>query len=102
MVPWLVPIAVFWPLAAMYLGGAPIALEGGGGVRQTGGLLLHFAMYLVTYALIGVALSGLMGPILGGIVVPVVLASALLPFLAKVAFRLVGVRITSTSDLVAE
>lgn len=102
MVAWLVPIAVFWPLAALYLGGAPIALEGGGGGRQTGGLLLHFAMYLGVYALLRVALSGPVGPVLGGVVVPIVLVSILLPFLAKLAFRIVGVRITSISGVVAE
>ena len=95
MVPWLIPIALFWTLAALYLGGADIHIEGGGGGRQVGGLLLHFGAYLGIYALLRAVLSGVGGPILGGIVVPIVLTSILLPILAKLAFRVMGVRITS-------
>ena len=95
MLPWLIPVALFWTLAALYLGGAAIHIEGGGGGRQIGGLVLHFAAYLVVYALLRTVLSGPVGPIFGGVVVPIVVTSALLPFLAKLAFRVVGVRITS-------
>lgn len=102
LVTWLVPIAVFWPLAAMYLGGAPITLEGDGAVRQTVGLLLHFGLYLGAYALLGTLLSGPVGPVLGGIVVPVVVASALLPLLGRLAFRAVGTRIAPASGVVPE
>ena len=49
MVAWLVPISVFWSLAALYVGGAAINIEGGGGGRQTLGLLLLFASYLGVY-----------------------------------------------------
>jgi len=102
LVAWLIPIALFWPLAAMYLGGAPITLDGGGGVRQTGGLILHFALYVGAYALLRALLSGPIGPVLGGIVVPIVVVSALLPILGRLAFRVVGTRITPTSSVVPE
>lgn len=102
MVAWLVPISVFWPLAAMYLGGAPIAIEGGGGVRQVGGLFLHFAAYLLVYGLLRAGLSGLIGPVIGGIVVPVVVASALIPILGRLTFRAVGVRVTPLPHQPAE
>ena len=95
MVPWLIPIALFWILAALYLGGTAIHIEGGGGGRQIGGLLLHFAAYVGVYALLRAVLSGPVGPILGGVVVPIVVTSSLLPLLAKLAFRVMGVRITS-------
>ncbi len=96
MVPWLIPVALFWTLAALYLGGAAIHIEGGGGGRQVGGLLLHFAAYLAVYALLRAVLSGPVGPIFGGVVVPIVVTSSLLPLLAKLTFRVVGVRITSS------
>lgn len=102
MVPWLVPIALFWPLAALYLGGAAITMEGGGGVRQASGLLLHFVSYLGIYALLRAGLSGLIGPVLGGVVVPIVLTSILLPVLAKLAFGIAGVRLSSAPGSAAE
>lgn len=102
MVAWLVPIALFWPLAAMYLGGAPINIEGGGGVRQMGGLALHFAAYLLVYALLRAGLSVLVGPVIGGIVVPVLVASIMIPLLGKLSFRAVGVRITPLAAHVTE
>lgn len=102
MVAWLVPIALFWPLAAMYLGGAAITIEGGGGVRQMGGLFLHFATYLLVYALLRAGLSALIGPVLGGIVVPIVVASALVPLLGRLSFRALGVRISPLAGHAAE
>lgn len=102
MVAWLVPIALFWPLAALYLGGAPITIDGGGGVRQMGGLFLHFATYLLAYALLRAGLSGLVGPVLGGVVVPVVVASALIPLLGRLSFRALGVRISPPAGHVTE
>ena len=94
MVPWLIPIALFWTLAALYLGGAAIHIEGGGGGRQIGGLLLNFVAYVGVYALLRAILLGPVGPIFGGVVVPIVVTSCLLPLLAKLTFRVVGVHIT--------
>ncbi len=95
MLTWLIPIALFWGFAAIYLGGAPIHIKGGGGLRQIAGLLLHFAAYLGVYAALRAVLGGALGVILGGLVVPLIVASLLIPVLAKLTFRLVGVRITS-------
>lgn len=102
MVAWLIPIAVFWPLAALYLGGAPITIEGGGGIRQTGGLFLHLAAFLIVYGLLRTGLSGLIGPVIGGIVVPIVAASVLIPTLGRLTFRAVGVRVTPVPHHPAE
>lgn len=102
MVAWLVPISVFWPLAALYLGGAPITIEGGGGVRQIGGLFLHFAAYLLAYGLLRAGFSVLIGPVLGGVIIPIVVASALIPLLGRLSFRAVGVRITPLAGHVTE
>lgn len=97
MIPWLVPISIFWTFAAVYLGGSPLRFEGGGGAMQTIGLLLHFVAYLVVYAVLRIVLMGVAGPIFGGIVFPALVASILIPILGKLVFRLVGVRIVSTA-----
>ena len=94
MLAWLVPIAVFWSLAALYLGGAAINIEGGGGGRQTSGLLLLFASYLGVYTICGLALTGVAGAAFGGIVFPVLIASISIPLLTRVMFKLGGVRVS--------
>ncbi len=94
MVSWLIPISLFWTLAAMYLGGAPIDIEGGGGPRQLLGLLLHFVVFMVVWAVARMLVAGLMGPVFS-VVFAALVAVILLPTLARLAFRLVGVRITS-------
>jgi hypothetical protein len=91
---WLVPIAVFWSLAALYLGGAAINIKGGGGGRQTLGLLLLFASYLGVYTICGLALTGVAGAAFGGIVFPVLIASISIPLLTRVMFKLVGVSVS--------
>ena len=94
MIVWLVPVALFWTLAALYLGGAAIRIEGGGGVQQMGGLVLLFVSYLVVYGILHAILGGIAGPMIGGVVIPVVIVSILLPFLAKLTFKLFGVTIS--------
>ena len=94
MLAWLVPIAVFWSLAALYVGGAAINIEGGGGGRQTSGLLLLFASYLGVYTVAGMALTGIAGAAFGGIVLPVLIASISIPLLTRVTFKLVGVSVS--------
>ena len=93
MIGWLVGITAYWTLAALYLGGASIEIEGGGGGRQLAGVFLHFAIFLVVYtvarSLLGAMLNAGLGVGLG-----LVVGAVLLPITAKLAFRLVGVRIT--------
>ena len=98
MLPWLIPISLFWTLAALYLGGAKINIEGGGGGRQMSGLLLLFTAFLVIYGVFRMILGGPVGPTLGGVVLPVLAATISLPFVAKLTFRVVGVRITAASS----
>ena len=97
MLPWLIPVALFWTLAALYLGGASITIEGGGGRRQLSGLFLLFATFLVLYGVLRMILGGIIGPTLGGVVIPVVIASVMIPILAKLTFKVVGVSITRVS-----
>ena len=94
MVAWLVTISVFWSLAALYVGGAAINIEGGGGGRQTSGLFLLFAAYLGVYTVAGMALTGIAGTAFGGIVFPVLIASISIPLLTRVTFKLVGVSVS--------
>jgi hypothetical protein len=96
MVTWLIPISLFWILDAMYLGGAEIDIEGGGGGRQLSGLLLHFVAFLGVYAVARMLLVGLAGAELA-IVFAMIIATALLPILARLSFRVAGVRITSAA-----
>jgi hypothetical protein len=91
---WLVPIAVFWSLAALYVGGAAINIEGGGGGRQTLGLLLLFASYLGVYAVSGMVLAGVAGAAFGVIVFPLLIASIAMPLLTRVTFKIVGVSVS--------
>jgi hypothetical protein len=92
---WLPAIAFYWTLAALYLGGAAIHIEGGGGGRQLLGLFLHFGVFLLIFA-VARALLGAVLPAALGVGLGVVVAAALLPITAKLTFRLVGVRITSS------
>lgn len=97
LVEWLAPVAAFWTLAAMYLGGTAIRIQGGGGLRQIGGLLVTFALFLGVFAVVRALLSGTVGVTLT-VVAAVVAASLLLPLLCRVGFRILGVRISGGGD----
>ena len=92
MLPWLIAISLFWPLAALYLGGAAIHFEGGGGLRQAGGLLVSFTLFMVAWVLLRMAAEGPLGTILG-LIAATLVACFLIPFLCKLCFRALGVRI---------
>lgn len=92
MVAWLVPVSMFWLVAALYLGGFDLEIEGGGGLRQFLGLILSFVLFVAVFRVLGMVLAGV-GPSLGGIVLPTVLSVALLPLITRLGFLPVGVRI---------
>lgn len=94
MLAWLVPISLFWVMAALYLGGMNIRIEGGGGLKQLLGLFVTFALFLVVYGLLRMALGGPLGAVLGGVVLPALLSVLLLPLTARLGFRVAGVRIS--------
>lgn len=94
---WLVPICAFLVAAPMYYGGMAIRFEGGGGVRQSGGLALSFAAYLA----VAVVLRGLLEaamPVFFAVVLSTIAALLLVPALSNLAFRLFGVRIVRTES----
>jgi len=96
MVQWLAPVATFWTLAALWLGGAALRIEGGRGGQHLLGLALTFVLYLAVWAL---ARSLLRAPLGGNasVAVAIILAAALIPILARIAFRVAGVRIRALS-----
>lgn len=92
MIGWLVPVSLFWILAALYLGGAEIRFEGRSGARQLVGLALHFAGFLGVWAVLRTLLAPVAGPVMA-VVLASVGAAILLPFVGRLAFRVIGVRI---------
>jgi hypothetical protein len=93
VVEWLAPVALFWTMAALYLGGFPLTIEGGGGARQFLALLITFALYLAVWFGLRAVLRGPAGAI-GGVAIACLVATVLLPLLARVGFRAFGVRIS--------
>lgn len=92
IVEWLVPVAVFWMAGAMYLGGAPIRIEGGAAVRQLGGLAVSFALFLTVWWGLRALIVAVTGPILA-VALAALGALILLPFVCKAGFRILGVRL---------
>ena len=97
MLDWLVPISVFWIMAALYLGGMAVEVEGGSGFQQLLGLLVTFVLFLLVWTGLRVPLGGFVG-LLGRLVLPTVLSILLLPVLARVGFRLTGSRVRATRE----
>ena len=89
---WLVPICLFWTLIAMYLGGWPVEVVGGGAVRQLTGTFNSFILYLAFWGGLRALLGG-MGGLLWGVVLPTVIATLALPVLVWGGFMIMGVRV---------
>lgn len=94
MVEWLAPIALFWTMSALYFGGFPIGIEGGGAFKQLTGLIITCVLFLVIWFVLRMVLRGAVGTV-GAVILACLVATMLLPLLARGAFRVVGVRITS-------
>lgn len=89
---WLVPFCLFWTLAAVYLGGFPVEIVGGSGVRQTLGLFNTYVLFVVVWAILRAVFGGL-GGMLWSVVLPTVLTSLALPVIAWAGYIVVGVRV---------
>lgn len=96
MIEWLVPVSVFWTLAALYLGGFPLRIEGGTAGRELGGLLLTFVLYLGAWWVLRLVVGAALSPIFT-VVVATLIAGLLLPLISRLAFRVLGVRIHTAS-----
>jgi hypothetical protein len=88
----ILPIALFWLLEALYLGGWPVDAHGGNGLRQVMGLLLTAVLWVVVWHALNMVLIGI-GPVLGGIVLTTFVAAALMPLVNWIGFKIVGVSI---------
>ena len=88
----LLPIALYWLLEALYLGGWPVDAHGGNGFQQVLGLLITFVLWVVIWHGASRAFAG-MGPTLGAIVIASFVTAALTPLINWVGFKIVGVSI---------
>ncbi len=91
MLAWLVPLSLFWTLAATFLGGWPVDVAGGSALKQVVGLLVGFVLYLLVWWALHTAL-GFVGTF-GGLILATALSAVLLPGIFWVAFRIFGIRI---------
>jgi len=89
VMPLLLPL--FWPVAAIYLGGMA-ELKGGSAVRELIGLFTSFIVFVAVWWGLGKALAGI-GPVLGHVIIPTALSLAVVPFILTIVFRLVGIRV---------
>ncbi len=96
MLEWLIPVSVFWTLSALYLGGAALRIEGGS-VRQLIGLFVDMAMFLGVWYLGRMVFSSVV-PTLAAAFFGTLVAGLLLRPVARIAFRLVGVKLTPDRD----
>lgn len=94
MLEWLIPICFFWVTAAIYLGGFPLEFRNGAGWRHVLGVLASFLLFLLVWSAARAALGGVVG-VLGRLALPTALTTLLLPIIARVGFRAMGVRIHS-------
>ena len=90
MVEWLVPVTLFWALSAIYFGGGHVRIEGGT-FGQFIGLLDTFVLYLVVWWVVRLLARGV--GVIPSVLLATAAASLLLPVLAKVGFRIWGVRL---------
>lgn len=92
MLEWLTAVCIFWMVTALYLGGMRVDLEGGSGFRQILGLVDMLVLYLVVWGVLHSLLGNFAG-LLGSLVIPSVAAVVALPIIARVGFRIMGVKI---------
>jgi hypothetical protein len=88
---WLVPAGLYWTVAALYLGGIAEP-KGGTPFRQVIGLVDGFILFMLLWWGLGRLLASI-GPVLGGVILPLAVALLALPWILLVGFRVVGVRI---------
>jgi hypothetical protein len=89
---WLLPICLFWILAALYLGGWPGEVVGGNGFHQVMGVVDSYILYILVWGLLRAALGGI-GGLFWDAVIPTVLASLALPLIVWAGYIVMGVRV---------
>ena len=91
VVEWLAPICLFWILSSLILGGGDLEIRGGT-AAQLLGLVVTFAIYLAVWALVRMVARGT--GVVASVFIATAVAALLLPVLARVGFRVTGVRLS--------
>ena len=91
---WLLPVTLFWGIAALYFGGFQRDITGASGFRQFIGLILSYALFLAVW---GVVHAFVLRDSLLGIVVAGAVASVAVPLEMRLGFLLVGARVRRSS-----
>jgi hypothetical protein len=92
MLEWLVPLSAFWIIAALFMGGSPAEVEGGGGGRQLLGLIVSLVLYLAVWWGVRAGLRAAV-PAPAALVVATLVAAALIPVWCRLAYRVVGLKV---------
>jgi len=92
MLDWLIPLSAFWIAAAVFLGGSPAHVDGGGPLRQLLGLIATLVLYLAVWFGLRAGLGAAL-PSTAALVVASVVAVVLVPVWCHLAYRAVGLRI---------
>jgi hypothetical protein len=88
---WLVPAGLYWPVAALYLGGIA-ELKGGTPFRQVIGLVAGFILFMLLWWGLGKLLVSI-GPVLGGVIIPLAISVVATPWILRLGYRGLGIRI---------
>lgn len=97
VVEWTVALSLFWMVSALFLGGAPMRVEGDRPLRSVAGIVLSFALYLAVWRVlagIGVGLA----PDLLGLALATLVSVPLIPVLNVLSLRIFGIRIRLGAD----
>ncbi|HET9515533.1 MAG TPA: hypothetical protein VFO95_16495 [Gemmatimonadales bacterium] len=92
---WVLPIGLFWPIAALYLGGM-FEVKGASPLRELIGLALSFVLALAVWWGLTKALAPI-GPVMGAIVFPTGLMLAALPVILLIGYRLAALRLVRST-----
>jgi hypothetical protein len=90
---WLIPVSLFWSVAAVWVGGI-LEVKGGNGVRQILGLLVSYPLYLGLWWVVSTSLRGFAGALMGGVILPAVITSLTMPLVLGIGYRVLGMRLT--------
>lgn len=92
MIEWIIPIALYPTMAALYYGGAPIRFEGPDNARQLLGVFLGLVLFVAVWGVFKTVLQPITGPMIGLAVASILASFALRPG-CRIACRVVGVRV---------
>ena len=84
---WLLPVTLFWFVAALYFGGIEMEVVGGTGFRQLVGLVLSYVLFVVIWRVLYTMLGA---DTAKGYIVATIVSLALLPIDMLVGFRVMG------------